>query len=46
MQDAVDVTGAGYEFTWFYTLETGYSVLVQWRDTTQVSDIISSIASC
>jgi len=33
-----DITGAGYEydFTWLYILETGYSILVQCEDTTQV----------
>jgi len=31
MQDTPDITGAGYEysFTGLYTLETGYSVLLQ-----------------
>jgi len=35
MQDTLDITGAGYrwDFIWLYT---GYSVLVQWKDTTQV----------
>jgi len=35
MQDTLDITGAGYEcdFIWFYT---GYSILVHWKDTTQV----------
>ena len=35
MQDTLDSTGAGYEydFIWLYT---GYSILVQWKDTTQV----------
>jgi len=35
MQDTLDITGAGYEcdFIWLYT---GYSILVQWKDTTQV----------
>jgi len=38
MQDKQDIPGAGYEydFTWWYTLETGYSILAQWKDTTQV----------
>jgi len=29
MQDALIITG-----TWLYTLETGYSILAQWRATT------------
>jgi len=35
MQDTLNITGAGYEydFIWLYT---GYSILVQWKDTTQV----------
>ena len=35
MQDTLDITGAGYEydFIWLYT---GCSILVQWKDTTQV----------
>jgi len=35
MQDTLDIIGAGYEcdFIWFYT---GYSILVHWKDTTQV----------
>jgi len=35
MQDALDVTGAGceYDFIWLYA---DYSILVQWKDTTQV----------
>ena len=35
MHDTLDITGAGYEwdFIWLYT---GYSILVQWKDTTQV----------
>ena len=38
MQSAPDITGASYEydFTWMYILETGYSIVVQWDDTTQV----------
>jgi len=36
MHVALDITGASYEndFTWLYTEETGYSILVQWKDTT------------
>lgn len=32
------VLGARYEqdFTWLYASETGYSILVEWKDTTQV----------
>jgi len=35
MKDTLDITGAGYEcdFIWLYT---GYSILVQGKDTTQV----------
>jgi len=35
MQDTLGITGAGYEydFIWLYT---GYSILVQWKNTTQV----------
>jgi len=35
MQDTLDITGAGdeYDFVWLYT---GYSILVQLKDTTQV----------
>ena len=35
MQDTLDITGAGneYDFAWLYT---GYSILVQLKDTTQV----------
>ena len=38
MQDALDIPGAGCEchFTWLFTLESGYSILVQWKDTIQV----------
>jgi len=38
MKDTPDIICAGYEydFTWLYGLETGYSILVQWEDTTQV----------
>ena len=34
MQDARNITGAGYErdFIWLYT---GYYILLQWKDTTQ-----------
>ena len=36
MQDTLlDITGAGYEYD-FVWLHTGYSILVQWKDTTQV----------
>jgi len=34
MQDAPDITGAGNDFTWLHNLETGYSIPVQWEDTT------------
>jgi len=42
MQDTLDITGAvcEYDFTLSCTLETGYSVFVQWKDTTQVYNII------
>jgi len=42
MRDTPDITGAGYEydFTWLYTLETGYSILVQWKDTTEVYNLV------
>jgi len=35
MQDTLEITVAGYEydFMWLYS---GYSILVQWKDTTQV----------
>jgi len=37
MQDALNSTSTGagheYDFTWLYTLETGYSILIQWKDT-------------
>ena len=35
MQNTLDITGAGheYDFIWLYT---GYSISVQWKDTTQV----------
>jgi len=38
----VAVTSAGYkhDFNWLYTLETGYSIFVQWNGTTQVLNII------
>ena len=38
MQDTSDITAAGYEFesTWLYTVETGYSILIQWKDTSQM----------
>jgi len=41
MHDTLDITGVGYDydFTWFYTLETGYFILVQWKDTTQVCTV-------
>jgi len=35
MQDTLDITGAGYEYD-FISLYTGYSILLQWKDTTQV----------
>jgi len=37
MQDTLDITGADYEhnFTWLYTLETDFSILVQWKDSLQ-----------
>ena len=35
MQDTLDITGADYEND-FILLYTGYSVLVQWTNTTQV----------
>jgi len=35
MQDTLDITGAGYEY-YFIWLYTGYSILVQLKDTTQV----------
>ena len=35
MQDTLDITGADYEYD-FILLYTGYSVLVQWTNTTQV----------
>jgi len=37
-QDAPDITGADYEyyFAWSYALETGYYMVAQWEDTTQV----------
>jgi len=36
-QVTLDITGAGYEydFTRLHSLDTGYSILVQWKDTTQ-----------
>jgi len=36
------VLGARYEqdFTWLYASETGYSILVEWKDTIQVYNII------
>jgi len=42
MQDTLIITGAGYEydFCWFSTLETGYTLLVQWKDTSLVYNII------
>jgi len=42
MQDTLDVTSAGYEydFTWMYILETGHFILLQWKDTTQVYNIM------
>jgi len=41
IQDTLDITGVGYEydFTWVYTLETGYSVLLRWKGTAQVYNI-------
>ena len=35
MQDTLDIAGAGYEYG-FILLYTGYFILVQWKNTTQV----------
>jgi len=35
MQDTPDITGKDYEYD-FILLNTGYSILVQWKNTTQV----------
>ena len=42
MQDTLNIAGSSYEydFSWLYTLETGYSILAQWKDSTQVCKII------
>jgi len=36
MQDTLDITEAGYEYDFIIWLYTGYSVLVQCKDKTQV----------
>ena len=40
MQDAPHIAGYEYDFTWLFTLETSYSIFVQWEGTTKSTTVV------